>query len=142
MKSVPVPETKQIAAAWIDQRLSSEEQTLLTKTGFVSDDLLPSGNTAYKLRFRGRDRRQRVVYIGTNIRLAEAVRAEVKRLQSPLRQHRQRRALVAQARSALRAMKEGLEPAVASRGIHFHGYDLRRRRGESRSARPQDRCSE
>ena len=99
MKSVP--ETNQIAAAWIDQRLSSEEQTLLTKTGFVSDDLLPSGNTAYKLRFRGRDRRQRVVYIGTNTHLAEAVRAEVKRLQSPLRQHRQRRALVAQVKRVI-----------------------------------------
>ena len=131
MKSVPVPETKQIAAAWIDQRLSTEEQTLLAKTGFVSDDLLPSGNTAYKLRFRGRDRRQRVVYIGTNIRLAEAVRAEVKRRQSPLRKHRQRRALTAKARSELRVMKRRLEPVLASRGIHFHGYDLRCRRSES-----------
>ena len=144
MKFVPVPETDQIAAAWIDQRLSSEEQTLLTKTGFVSDELLPSGNTSYKLRFRGRDRRQRVVYIGTNIRLAEAVRAEVKRLQSPLRKHRQRRALVTKARSVLRAMKERLEPELASRGIHFHGYDLRCRRGESGpcSVCPQDECSQ
>ena len=135
MKSVP--ETNQIAATWIEQRLSSEERTLLAKTGFVSDELLPSRNTSYKLRFCGGDRQQRVVYIGTNTQLAEAIRAEVKRLQSPLRKQRQRRALVAQARSALRAMKEGLEPALASRGIHFHGYDLRRHRDESRSARPQ-----
>lgn len=131
MKSASVLETTRIAATWLDQRLSNEEQVLLTKCGFVSDELLPSGNTSYKLRFRGGDRRQRVVYIGTNPQLAEAIRAEVKRLQSPLRKHRQRRALAANARSVLRAMKARLEPVLASRGVHFHGYELRFRRGES-----------
>lgn len=140
MKPAPVLETTQIAAAWLDQRLSTEEQALLAKCGFVSQERLPSGNVSYKLRFRGNDRRQRVVYIGTNEELAEAVRAEVKRLQSPLRKHRQRRALTANARSVLRVMKGRLEPVLASRGIHFHGYDLRCRRGESgpRSARSPD----
>ena len=131
MKSAAVVESTQDAAEWLEQRLSSEEQSILAKCGFVSDERLPSGNISYKLRFRGRTRRQRVVYIGTNIELGESIRAEVKRLQSPLRKHRQRRALTAKARSELRVMKRRLEPVLASRGIHFHGYDLRCRRSES-----------
>lgn len=124
---------RHLAAGWLAERLTHAELARLAHNGFVSGERLPSGNVAYKLRFRGdnmreHSRRQRVLYIGTNRQLAESIRAELERRQTPVRRRRKHRALAAQARTVLRAAKQKLGPALAARGIHFHGYDIRQRR--------------
>lgn len=128
MTSATELQCRQLAARWLDQRLAHDEQTRLAHSGFVSGERLSSGNVAYKLRFRGSDQRQRVLYVGTNRQLAESIRAELARRQIPVYRRRKCRALAARARAMLRHLKQRLEPALASRGIHFHGYEIRKHR--------------
>ena len=121
-------------AAWLAQRLSSEQRALLPGRGFVSAERLASGSICYKLRFRDLHQRQRVVYIGTNRQLADALRAELHRLQSARRERRAWRHLVSRARWLLRSTKKKLQGDVSRRGFEFHGYALRRRRSGSRKS--------
>jgi hypothetical protein len=123
------------AAAWLQARLAPADLARLSSQGFVSAGPLPSGAACYKLRYRGADGRQRVLYLGVDQRLAMAVAADLKRRQRTIRWDRTVRRLVRQARSVLRRQKL-LEPLLAEVGWRLHGRDYRRRAGPAAAKLP------
>src|SRR4051812_8701843 len=93
------------ASAWLLERLGADGLARLSRQGFVHSHALPSGRMCYKLRHRDAHRRQRVLHIGVNPSLAEAVQAELLRRQAPMRRRRLMRELVRDARTLLRLQK-------------------------------------
>ena len=106
-------------------RLDEADWLRLTEQGFVSEHR--RGDKRYhKLRFR-RDCHQVVRYIGGSER-ADAVRAELARLQSGLHRQRDLAQLAKTAPKMLRAARRQFEPLLLERGYRFHGMAIRRRR--------------
>ena len=114
--------------AWLERRVSRHDMIRLQRQGFVNQQRLPSGNDCFKLRFRNENGRQRVVYIGTDLGLAEAIRNELMVLQTERRIQREAREAVKKANRALAASVKTLAPLLARRGLVFHGRAIRRRR--------------
>ena len=130
---LPSAEARRKSAAeagdrWLSARLSPDEMLLLDRQGFVAFDRLRSGATRAKLRFRDRDGRQRVVYLGVNLALAEQVAAHLAVRQAATRRRRASKRLQRRARRLLRSIKPRLEGHVNSDQWHFHGRQLRRKR--------------
>jgi hypothetical protein len=117
------------AQSWLDKRLAPEQQRLLRRQGFVTAEALPSGRQIYKLRYRDAERRQRVLYIGADAQLAQAVADRVAELQVERRRRAELRRAMAAALVAQRRDRRLLAPVLAEHGFHFHGFTLRRTRG-------------
>ena len=107
--------------------LTPAESTALKSQGFVSAETRGQRCTVYKLRFRI-DGRQRVLYLGTNPLVADAVRAALRSLQKARRTRRNLRALIDQANRLLRESKSQLLADAKQEGYRFHGRALRRPR--------------
>lgn len=108
--------------------LSDADLQALRKQGFVSTEI--RGNRpVFRLRFRRQDRQ--CVRCLASQEVAVAVRAELTRLQAPVRQRRQLAALARAAARTIRQTKRSIEPVLASRGCHFHGLEVRRIRKRS-----------
>jgi hypothetical protein len=107
-------------------KLSDRELAALRRQGTVSAER--RGNTTiYKLRFR-MNGRQQMRYLGIHERLANSVEAELDVLQREVRLQRRRAALGRAASNQLKSAKLTLQPLLESRGFHFHGLAVRKRR--------------
>ncbi len=124
------------ARDWLDKRLSSDQQRLLKRQGFVATGQLPSGQTVYKLRFRDEKRRQRVLYIGADQQLARAVAERLTELQAERVERAELRRSMARSLAAERAGRQLLATVLAQHGYCFHGFAIRRTRGASQIASP------
>lgn len=113
---------------WLSARLSPAEMDLLDRQGFVSRERLPSGAVCAKLRFRNGRRRQRVVYVGVEPRLAEQIAAHLAVRQAATRRRKACTRLRRRGRRLLQSVRPSLEPHLCSDEWHFHGRQLRRRR--------------
>jgi hypothetical protein len=78
----------------------------------------------YRLLYR-QDGKQRAVYLGADLALAEEVRAALGELQSPLRERRERRRLLEGARRALRAQMTELDRELKKVGLYRKGNEVR-----------------
>jgi hypothetical protein len=116
------------AEQWLNARLSPEEQRVLQRQGYVAPERLPSGRTAFKLRYRDADCRQRAVYIGVDQRLANLIAGHLAALQESRRAKSECRRLMAESTRALRAQRAALSPLLAQYGYTYHGFALRRSR--------------
>jgi hypothetical protein len=116
------------AQNWLNERLTSDQQHLLSHQGFVAAEQLPSGRSIYKLRFRDAERRQRVLYIGAAPQLAQALADRLTELQAQRRGRAVLRQAMAAALAAQRQGRRQLAPVLAEHGYHFHGFSLRRTR--------------
>jgi hypothetical protein len=108
--------------------LPQEEFAALARQGFVSAEPRRDGRTYYKLRYR-RGGRQVVVGLGYDLHTAEQLRQELEGLQGPRRADRNLARLMRTARQRLCRSKTELASHLRSAGYHFHGYEIRRRRG-------------
>jgi hypothetical protein len=106
-------------------KLSPEDMQALARQGFVAVEFRDHRGPYYKLRWR-RGGRQCVRYLGSDPDRAQQVRAALDALQAPHRIGRQVVRLLAEARKRLLEMKRSLTPLAATRGLHYHGYTLRR----------------
>jgi hypothetical protein len=106
--------------------LTKDELSALRTQGFVSEELRGRNCVCYRLRFRLN--RQRVVYLGTDDKLANHIREELLVLQRDHRILRQANALVREARKTIRKSKKELEPLLMKVGYHFHGNGIRKSR--------------
>ncbi len=117
------------AADWLDQRLTPDDQRLLARQGYVAAERLPSGRVIYKLRLRDAERRQRVLYIGSDARLAGALEQLLEERQAQRRVKAELRRAMAAALEAQRQARAALAPQLAAHGYRFHGFHVRRTRG-------------
>ena len=108
-------------------RLGPAVLPALARQGFVSAEVRPSGALTYKLRWR-EGGKQRVVYLGSEPAVAEAVRAGLAALQAPRDARRELARLMGRARKELALLKRTIGPAMAARGYRYHGYTARRTR--------------
>lgn len=113
---------------WLSDRLPPADMALLARQGFVSRERLPSGVLCAKLRFRDDDGRQRVVYLGVDVRRAEQVAAHLAESQAAVRSRRLSERLHRRGQHLLRSIKPRLAPHLNSSEWHFHGRQLRRKR--------------
>ena len=107
--------------------LSQGEFDALRRQGFVSCERRRRNSRVYKLRFRFRGS-QRVVYLGVDLLLADAVRAELAQWQQPRRAQLCCAQTVREASRNLKRTKNFLVNPLAERGYYFHGNAIRRRR--------------
>lgn len=112
-------------------RLDPGHWEALAQQGFVAGEQRGQ-RTYFKLRFRS-EGRQVVRYLGDADR-AEAVKAELKRLQQKTKTLRVLKARTKFANQKLREAKLALEPVLEARGFQFHGYAIRRPRTRRRMA--------
>jgi hypothetical protein len=115
-------------------RLSERDLDSLAQQGFVRPE--PRGQTTiYKLRFRCKQsQRQCVRYISSDREIADAVSAELARLQQPAKDEARLRRLNAEARRVLRQTKRRLQPLLVGTDFRFYGYEIREQR---RCTRPK-----
>ena len=107
--------------------LTPAEITAVKSQGFVTAELRGQTCTVYKMRFRIAGR-QRVLYLGTDPLVADAVREELQRLQKSRHTRRNMQALIRQANRLLRDSKSELLADAKQEGYRFHGLALRRPR--------------
>jgi hypothetical protein len=119
--------------------LTEADYQALRQQGFVSAERRgPSGVPYYRLRWRMRGRQQ-VRGLGRLPAVADRVRQELAALQDARRAERQLRRAFRTARALFREAKGRLKGPLAERGIHFHGYETRRRRRTASPALPRSR---
>jgi hypothetical protein len=118
--------------------LSERERNALSRQGFVSAERR-NATSVYKLRFRFTGR-QRVIYLGTSAQQALAVEADLAVLQQGVRARRQLAALHRHAAKRLKKIKSFLQPMLESRGFHFHGLAVRKRRNSKAMAELDRDC--
>jgi hypothetical protein len=114
-----------MAREWLHGRIPESQLGDLKRQGFVSEERLPSGATCFKLRFREKCGRQRVVYIGTDPVAAAAIRNELTRLQTERRLKKESREAVREAKQILKRRMKALADHLAKRGFVFHGREIR-----------------
>ena len=108
-----------------DLHLTEKEFRALRRQGSVCGERR-RGGMVFKLRFRTKDGRQHVRYIGNDSDVAAVIRRELQGLQRH-RHHvvnlkRQR----AKARKLMRKVKEDSRHALAKLGFHYHGFAIRK----------------
>src|SRR5205823_9082381 len=110
--------------------LGPADRAALARQGFVAAEWRRRGGRRWGPYFKLRWRRggvQRVRYLRRESDRAREVEACLGRLRRSAWLARVGRALLADARHRLRALKEQLEPLLAARGKRLHGYAARRR---------------
>jgi hypothetical protein len=125
---------------WLDKRLTTDDQRLLARQGYVAAERLPSGRLIYKLRFRDASRRQRVLYVGGDARLAGALEQLLGERQAQRRVKAELRRAMAAALAAQRQARAALAPQLAAHGYRFHGFHVRRTRGCASAVPQSPRC--
>lgn len=103
------------------------EQHALKQQGFVAAEYRKGRGPYFKLRYRVNGR-QRVVYLGTDARLADEIRRELAQLQADRRGYRKLACLTEEAYDVLRNSKQRLEVELSRLGLKFHGHAIRRSR--------------
>jgi hypothetical protein len=119
----------------VDLGLSAAEQAALARQGFIAPEYRHQKGPYYRLHFR-LDGRQTTRYLGCDSTVIPTLRAELADLQRLTHLDRELGQRCRQARRLLRATKKRLAPDLQRAGYHYHGLDIRRRRGLS--ARPLD----
>jgi hypothetical protein len=119
------PDRLESAAAWLAGRLAADDLAALERQGFVRGERLPSGASAFKLRFR-KEGRQRVVYLGVDAAFAAAVSAELQRRQAVMRRRRALARSVKAARRSLRESRRAVAALLVDAPWQFHGRAFRR----------------
>jgi hypothetical protein len=110
--------------------LKPEEIAALTCNGSISRESRARRTIIFKLRYRVAGR-QCVKYLGTDERLVEHIRSELKDLQASHRRGRRLHRLDEEARELLRACKQRLELHLEQAGLKFHGRAIRRLRNRN-----------
>lgn len=105
-------------------RLSDAQLRSLATQGTVCAERRASGFVCYKLRFRDAGR-QCVRYLGTDLAVADQLRAEVHQLQTKVRRRRELARLGRRVRDAMRRTKQQMAPFAIEAGLAFHGLALR-----------------
>lgn len=105
--------------------LSRAHLTDLASQGSIHRDVASTGRTTFKLRFRSAGR-QVVRYLGGDAQFVEQIERELGQLQHAVKERRSSRRLLRSAGSALRHLKQRLEPRLRLIGFHFHGREIRR----------------
>jgi hypothetical protein len=108
--------------------MTNDDATLLSRQGIVRGERLPSGSTAFKLRYRDSVGRQRVLYIGLDASLAAELTAELVSRQANVRGRRALRRSIDAARRQMRLSLRSLRPILVEAGWHLHGSAIRRSR--------------
>ena len=109
----------------LDLLIGPVERQALEQQGFVAAEYCQGRGPYFKLRFRTRGR-QRVVYLGRDAHLAQAIRCELARSQAHRRIDHELAQVTAEAHDALRKSKKQLEKDLDCHGFRFHGYAIRR----------------
>ena len=110
---------------------------VLKQQGFVAAEYRHGRGPYFKLRYRINGR-QRVVYLGTNVQLADEIRQELAQLQAGRRGERKLARLTDEAHDVLRKSKQRLEEELRRLGLKFHGYAIRRSRDHLTTTAAQD----
>jgi len=115
-------------------KLSPEDCHELRRQGFVAREVR-AGRNYYKLRFR-RQGRQVVIGLGKDPCFAESISRELAELQTNRKLAGEQRRLIVAAHRLLRRSKRELAPVFRDAGYGFHGYEIRRVRGEKQPRHP------
>lgn len=97
----------------------------LASQGSIQRDVASSGRATFKLRFRS-EGRQVVRCLGGDAQFVKQIERELAELQHAVKERRSSRRLLRSAGSALRHLKQRLEPRLRLIGFHFHGREIRR----------------
>lgn len=117
--------------------IGSADRRALEQQGFVAAEYRHGRGPYFKLRYRVNGQ-QRVVYIGTDARLADEIRRELAQLQADRRGECKLVRLTAEAHDVLRKSKQRLDGEFRRLGLKFHGYAIRRSRGHLETTSVQD----
>ena len=118
--------------------LTDEDVLTLVNQGFLTAEYRNYGDARlgpyFKLRWRSNGR-QRVKYLGRDVKRAEAISDAIGRLREGKRRQEQFAALVVDARKSLRRAKQAMTTAMGNLGRYFHGF-TGRKRGIGSDAQP------
>ena len=114
-------------AALLGLQLAPDELDALRHQGFVASETRGSGTTVHKLHFRIKGR-QRVRYLGTDVKRAAEVRKALEVFQQQRRLTRHIAARAGELKAILRTIKPRLSQPALAAGFIFHGRRLRRPR--------------
>ena len=107
-----------------DLGLEPDDHDALQRQGFVSVEYRGRRGPFFKLRFR-LDGRQRVVYLGQDVGVAEQVQHELAELQAHHKLEQRLARLKAEALALVRESKRRLQPYLHCAGLRFHGLEIR-----------------
>ena len=109
-------------------QLSPEVLATVAQQGTVQRETRgPGGSSYFKLRYR-LDGKQRVKYLGADLQLATEVAQELESLQRAVRQRRELRSNLKQARRVARQVRRSAAGLLENLGYRFHGGALRKKR--------------
>ena len=108
--------------------LDEPQLVALRRQGYLDENHRTGAKSPYwRLRFRQAGRWQ-TIYLGADGQRVSAVRQELAELRCAEDRRRQLVAVVEQGRRTLRKIKLRLGPALAARGLYYHGDTIRQRR--------------